>query len=61
MFDERHLANGYLIQKEKLEIIVMALQDFHNEVHKSGKYKIAEPFHFQEWMDEVRGKDGLNV
>ena len=61
MFDERHQANGYLIWKEKLEIIVMALQDFHNEVHRDENYKIAEPFHFQEWMDYIRRKDGLDV
>lgn len=58
MFDER-TSSGYQIQKEKLEIIVMALQDFHNGVHRDENYKIAEPFHFSEWMSEVRRKDGL--
>lgn len=53
-------ASGYQIQKEKLEITVMALQDFHNSIDRTENYKIAEPFHFQEWMDEVRRKDGLN-
>lgn len=60
MFDERQHSTGYQIQKEKLEIIVMALQDFHDEMHREENYKIAEPFHFQEWMDEIRGKDGLD-
>lgn len=58
MFDER-TRTGYQIQKEKLEIIVMALQDFHNGVHVTDPYRIAEPFHFSEWMDEVRRKDGV--
>ncbi len=58
MFDER-TTNGYQIQREKLEIIVMALQEFHNEIHREESYKIAEPFHYAEWMDEIRGKDGI--
>ena len=37
----------------------MGLLDFHNENHREEHYKIAEPFHFQEWMSEVRRKDGL--
>ena len=59
MFDDRHTSNGYQIQKEKLEIITMGLLDFHEENHRTDHYKIAEPFHFQEWMSEVRRKDGL--
>ena len=62
MFDERGTAarTGLQIQKEKLEIIVMAMQDFHNSVHVTEKYRIAEPFHFSEWMNEGRGKDGVD-
>lgn len=60
MFDERHFSNGYQIQREKLEIIVMALQDFHNELHREENYKISEPFHYSEWMNKVRKEDGLN-
>lgn len=59
MFDERGISSGYQIQKEKLEITVMALQDFHAETHREENYKIAEPFHFQEWLDDIRKKDGL--
>lgn len=58
MFDDR-VSSGYQIQKEKLEIIVLALQDFHNAVHRSENYRIAEPFHYSEWMDDIRRKDGL--
>lgn len=60
MFDERgSFSSGYQLSKEKLEIIVMALQDFQENVHREEHYKIAEPFHFQEWMKDVRRKDGL--
>ena len=59
MFDERGSYTGYQVQKEKLEIIVMALQDFHDGLSRGEKYKIAEPFHFQEWLTDVRRKDGL--
>lgn len=61
MFDERgNFSNGYQIQKEKLEIITMAVQDFHNGNAKTENYKLSEPFHFQEWMNKIREKDGLN-
>ena len=61
MFDERgSFSSGYQIQKEKLEIVVSALQDFHSQRGRTDSYKISEPFHFQEWMQDVRGKDGLN-
>lgn len=60
MFDQRS-SSGYQIQKEKLEIIAMALLDFHNGGHQEEDYKIAEPFHFSEWMNIVRRKDGLDV
>lgn len=59
MFDERKSGNGYQIQKEKLEIITLGLQDFHDGNRREDNYKLAEPFHFEAWMDEVRGKDGL--
>ena len=59
MFDERKQFNGYQIQKEKLEIVIMAIQDFHNGVYRDDNYKISEPFHFTEWMDIIRGEDGL--
>ncbi len=58
MFDTRN-SSGYQIQKEKLEIIVMALQDFHEGMHRDENYKIAEPFHFSDWMNKVRKEDGL--
>jgi len=59
MFDER-VSSGYQIQKEKLEIITMAIIDFHEGVHRSENYKIAEPFKFSEWLDDIRRKDGLD-
>ena len=61
MFDERgSFSYGYQLQKEKLEIIVLAIQEFHEGAHREENYKISEPFHFQDWMKQVRDKDGLN-
>lgn len=60
MFEERNNSgNGYQLQKERLEIIVLGLQDFHNGISIDEPYRISEPLHFQEWMDYVRGKDGI--
>ncbi|MBQ4012249.1 MAG: hypothetical protein II602_06885 [Erysipelotrichales bacterium] len=60
MFDERGVnRSGYQIQKEKLEIIVLGLQDFHNGNHVTDNYRIAEPFHYSEWMNDIRRKDGV--
>lgn len=59
MFEEKgRSSSGYQIQKEKLEITVMAIQDFHNGLDRTENYKLAEPFHFQEWIDDVKRKDG---
>ena len=61
MFDEIGSGrSGHQIQKEKLEIIVLGLEDFHNGIHREEDYRIAEPFHFSKWMDAVRRKDGLD-
>ncbi len=61
MFDDRgSFSTGYQIQKEKLEIIVMAIQDFHNGIHRDDHYRISEPFTYQEWMKNIREKDGLD-
>lgn len=59
MFDDRFGKSGYQIQKERMEIIVTALNDFHNNQKRETKYKIAEPFKFQELMDIILKEDGL--
>jgi len=60
MMDERGNKNcGYQIQKERLEILIMAMQDFHAGKKVTEKYKIAEPFQFMSLMTTVRKEDGL--
>lgn len=59
MFDDRGLQNGYQIQKERLEIIIMALNDFHKNKKRENKYRISEPFQFMELLKKVRREDGL--
>ena len=60
MFDERGTKHGgYQIQKERLEILVLALKDFHDGKKREMKYKISEPFEFMKLLDKVRKEDGL--
>lgn len=59
MFEDRDRQNGYQIQKERLEIIIMALNDFHRNKKRENKYRISEPFQFMELLKKVRREDGL--
>lgn len=59
MFEDRDRQNGYQIQKERLEIIIMALNDFHKNKKRENKYRISEPFQFMELLKKVRREDGL--
>lgn len=60
MFDARVGQNGYQIQKERLEIICLAIRDFHERRAVTDNYMIKEPFFYQELMDETHAKDGLD-
>lgn len=60
MFDERGTKHsGHQIQKERLEILIMAMTDFHGNVKRTEKYKISEPFQFMNLLKKVRKEDGL--
>ena len=59
MFDDREGQNGYQIQKEKIEIAVMALNDFHKNKKREMKYRISEPFQFMELLNKVCKDDGV--
>ena len=60
MFDERGTKHGgRCIQKERLEILIMAMKDFHAGRKREVKYKIKEPFEFMELLNKVRKEDGL--
>lgn len=60
MFDERGAKNsGYQIQKERLEILILAMTDFHKNKKRENKYKISEPFAFTALLNQVRKMDGL--
>jgi hypothetical protein len=60
MFDERgSKRSGYQVQKERLEILILAMEDFHKGKKRELKYKISEPFHFSTLMNKVREDDGL--
>lgn len=60
--DDRGPGNtgGYSMQKERLEILVMAMQDFHDGKKREMKYKIKEPFTYSSFLSKVRKADGLN-
>lgn len=54
MFDDRgKCRSGYQIQKERLEIIVLALRDFAQGKERKTPYKISEPFFFTDLMDQI--------
>ena len=60
MFDERGTKHsGHQIQKERLEILIMALKDFHDGKKRENNYKIKEPFRFMELLTKIRKEDGL--
>ena len=63
MFDERGNTRGgsRAVQRERLEILVMALQDFHKGKKREQKYKVSEPFQFMELLNKVRKEDGLEA
>ena len=50
---------GYQIQKERLEILIMAMKDFHANKKRELKYKIKEPFEFNTLLSKIRKEDGL--
>lgn len=62
-FDDRGARNtgGYPVQKERLEILVMAMKDFHANKKRELKYKIKEPFEFTALLNKIRKEDGLGA
>lgn len=56
MWDERGKAcrGGYQVQKERLEIIVMAMRDFNLSNRVTCGYKIQEPFFYNELIENVK-------
>lgn len=61
MFDDREGKSGYQIQKERMEILIMATSDFHKNKKRELKYKIGEPFQFMELLDKVCREDKVEV
>lgn len=51
---------GGLLRKEQLEILLMAMQDFHDGKSRAQEYKIKEPFLCEKMINEVRKMDGLS-
>jgi len=52
-------SNGGMLRKEQLEIILMAMKDFHDGKGRTQEYKLKEPFLCDELINEVRKMDGL--
>ena len=51
---------GYQLQRERLEILIMAMKDFHANKKRELKYKVKEPFEFTALLNKVRKEDGLD-
>lgn len=59
-FDERFKnKTGRMIQREQLEILVLALKDFHKKVKREKNYQVKQPFAYEEYLNKVRREDGI--
>lgn len=59
MFEDRAGKSGVQVSKERLEIVIMGMNDFHQGKKRDNKYKIQEPFQFSKLLATVRKEDGL--
>lgn len=50
---------GGSLRREQLEIILMAMMDFHDGKSRTQEYKIREPFLYSSLIDEIWKLDGL--
>ena len=57
--DRKGQSSGRQSQKERLEILVLAMTDFHNGAHVDFNYQIREPFKFEQLLKKVRKMDKL--
>ena len=54
MFDDRGKSRcGYQMQKERLEIICLAMRDFSLGNERKFGYRISEPFFYEELMNSI--------
>ena len=60
MFEERFKnKTGRFIQREQLEILILAMKDFHKKVDRKTNYQVKQPFAYEEYLAKVREEDGL--
>lgn len=61
MFDDRFQAaySGRGASKEQMEILMLALDDFHKHKSRQLNYRLIEPFKSLELIDKLRKEDGL--
>ena len=55
MFDDRFKhRSGRMVQREQLEILIMAMQDFHGKKSRKDNYRVKQPFTYEEYIRRVR-------
>lgn len=60
MFDERFRnKTGRMVQREQLEILILAMKDFHKKQKRTSNYVIKSPFAYEEFLTKVRKEDGI--
>lgn len=61
MFDDKRFngRSGRSVQREQLEILMMALKDFHGKKARTESYKIQQPFQYEAYLMKVRKEDGI--
>lgn len=60
MFEERFKnKSGRLVQREQLEILILAMKDFHKKQKRTNNYQVRQPFAYEEYLSKVRRDDGI--
>jgi len=59
MFDDRTGRTSQTIQKEQLEILILAIRDFHAGQARQMNYRLKQPFTWEALIEELRKEDGV--
>lgn len=51
--------NGTRLVRNEMEIIIQSMEEFVKDIHRETPYRIEMPYHWEKYMSEVRGEDGL--
>lgn len=61
MFDDRQGRTGRSVQREELEILILALTDFHAKKSREKNYHLKQPLVYEEYLKKVAKTDGIEI